>query len=58
VPAEEANVKLALLPLTQDKVAQFEKDFPNGVPPYDFKAHSRVYNSNAQLAHFEMKYSQ
>ena len=58
VPADQANVKLTLLPLTQDKVAQFEKDFPNGVPAYDFKAHSRVYNPDAKVAFFEMKYSQ
>jgi ABC-type sugar transport system substrate-binding protein len=58
VPADQANVKLSLLPLTRDKVAQFEKDFPGGVPPYDFKAHSRVYNPDAKAAFFEMKYSQ
>ena len=57
VPADLANVKLQLLPLTQDKVAQFEKDFPNGVPPYDFKAHSRTYTPDAKPAVFEMKYS-
>ncbi len=27
VPASDASVKLKLLPLTQDRVAQFEKDF-------------------------------
>jgi len=57
VPADQANIKLALLPLTKDKVAQFEKDFPNGVPAYDFKQHSRVYNPQAKVAVFEMKYS-
>jgi ABC-type sugar transport system substrate-binding protein len=57
VPADQANVKLTLLPLTKDKVAQFEKDFPGGVPAYDFKAHSRVYNPQAKVAFFEMKYS-
>jgi ABC-type sugar transport system substrate-binding protein len=56
IPADEANVKLALLPLTQDKVAAFEKCFPNGVPPYDFKAHSRVTNPDAPAAVFELAY--
>jgi len=57
VPANLANVKLQLLPLTKDKVAQFEHDFPGGVPPYDFKAHSRTYTPDAKPAVFEMKYS-
>ena len=53
----EANVKLKLLPLTKDLVPQFEKDFPGGVPAYNFKDHSRVYNPSAPAASFEMKYS-
>lgn len=57
VPADQANVKLGLLPLTKSLVGQFEKDFPGGVPEYDFKAHSRVYNPSAKAAFFEMKYS-
>jgi ABC-type sugar transport system substrate-binding protein len=57
VPADMDNVKLKLLPLTQDRVAQFEKDFPGGVPPYDFKQHSRFYNKDAKPAFFEMHYS-
>lgn len=56
--AEQANVKLGLLPLTQDRVAQFRSDFPEGVPVYDFKEHSRTYNPDAKTAVFEMKYSQ
>lgn len=55
--AEQANVKLALLPLTKDRVAQFRADFPGGVPVYDFKAHSRTYTPDAATAVFEMKYS-
>ena len=58
IPADQANVKLELLPLTRDKVAQFEKDFPNGVPAYSFKEHSRVYTPSAPPATFELKYSQ
>lgn len=57
IPADQANVKLELLPLTQDKVASFEKDFPNGVPAYSFKEHSRVYTPSAPPATFELKYS-
>jgi len=55
--SEQANVKLMLLPVTKDTVAQFEKDFPGGVPDYDFKAHSRFYTPDAPPASFEMKYS-
>lgn len=56
VPKDQDTVKLKLLPLTKDKVAQFEADFPGGVPPYDFKAHSRVYTPNASASAFELKY--
>lgn len=57
VPKEQDNVKLKLLPLTKDKTAQFDADFPGGVPPYDFKAHSQVFSPNATPASFELKYS-
>lgn len=57
VPADKANVKLELLPLTQDRVAQFRSDFPGGVPVYDFKDHSKTTNPDAETAVFEMKYS-
>lgn len=57
VPADMANVKLELLPLTQDLVAHFRADFPGGVPEYDFQAHSRSYNPDAETAVFEMTYS-
>ncbi len=57
VPKDQDNVKLKLLPLKKDRTAQFDADFPGGVPPYDFKAHSRVYTPNAAPASFELKYS-
>jgi ABC-type sugar transport system substrate-binding protein len=57
VPEDQDNVKLKLLPLTKDRISQFEADFPGGAPPYDFKAHSRVYTPNAEPASFELKYS-
>ena len=58
VPKDKANVVLDLLPLTIDKIDQFNKDFPDGVPAYDFKAHSKTYNPDAESAYFEMKYSE
>ena len=56
VPADQANVKLSLLPLTKDKVELFEKCFPDGVPAYDFKEHSRVYTPDAPAAAFDLAY--
>ena len=56
IPADQANVKLKLLPLTQDKVTTYEECFPGGVPAYNFKEHSRFYNPSAPAASFEMAY--
>ena len=47
VSADHDLIKLKLLPLTKDKVAEFKADFPGGVQPYDFRQHSRVYNPDA-----------
>jgi ABC-type sugar transport system substrate-binding protein len=47
IPADQANFKLKLLPMTQADVPRFEKDFPGGQPNFDFKAHSKVYNKDA-----------
>jgi ABC-type sugar transport system substrate-binding protein len=58
VSKQSDTVKLRLLPLTRELEPQFEKDFPNGIPPYDFKKHSRFYTPDAPAATFEMKYSQ
>lgn len=57
VPADKASVELGLLPLTSKTLPQFNKDFPDGMPKYDFKEHSRVYNPSASPAVFELKYS-
>jgi ABC-type sugar transport system substrate-binding protein len=57
IPQKSASVELDLLPLTKDTYSQFVKDFPNGLPPYDFKQHSRVYNPSAPPAFFELKYN-
>ena len=50
VPADQANLKLKLLPMPRADVARFEKDFPGGQPNFDFKAHSKVYNKDAPSA--------
>lgn len=50
VPADQANFKLKLLPMKQEDVGRFEKDFPGGQPNFDFKAHSKVYAKNAPAA--------
>jgi len=56
IPESQANVKLNLLPLTIDTVDDFEKKYPNGVPAYNFKEHSKTYNANAPFAVFELSY--
>lgn len=59
VPAEDATVKLKLLPMAQNQVAAYLKDYPNGQPKnYDFKAHSHALNPNAPPYAYELKYSE
>lgn len=58
VPADQANVKLDLLPLTQPLVDQFRADFPEGVPEYNWEERSRVFNEDAPPAVFELSYSE
>jgi ABC-type sugar transport system substrate-binding protein len=57
IPKDNDVIKLKLLPLTRDKVAQFKADFPGGVQPYDFKAHSQVYNPKAPPLVVAVQYS-
>lgn len=57
ISPEEANVKLDLLPLTQDTVEQFRADFPEGVPDYDFAERSRFLNPEAEAYTSELRYS-
>ena len=57
IPKDQDLIKLKLLPLTKDKVAEFRADFPGGVQPYDFKAHSKVYNPKAPPLVVAVKYS-
>jgi ABC-type sugar transport system substrate-binding protein len=54
LPADKAAVKLQLLPLTRDHVAQFQKDYPNGVPAFDFKEHSITFNPKATPGAFDV----
>ena len=59
IPKDQANMKISLLPLTQDKVPLFEKIYPNGVPAYDFKAHSKTYSgAKAPSPVIELTYQQ
>ncbi|MEN6622077.1 MAG: substrate-binding domain-containing protein, partial [Smithella sp.] len=58
IPEDSKNTVLDLLPLTIDKIDQFNKDFPGGLPAFDFKKASKVYNPEATDAYFEMKYSE
>jgi len=44
IPKDKSNMKIKLLPLTKDKVAAFRQVYPDGVPTYDFKAHSKTYS--------------
>ncbi|HTV53779.1 MAG TPA: ABC transporter substrate-binding protein [Terriglobia bacterium] len=54
VPADKATVKLELLPLVAKLVPEYKKDYPNGVPVFDFKAHSLTYNPKARPADFSV----
>jgi methyl-accepting chemotaxis protein/DNA-binding LacI/PurR family transcriptional regulator len=57
IPKGRAIVKLPLLPVVKDKLDQFEKDYPNGLPKYEFRQYSRAHNPEAPITFFEMKYS-
>jgi len=47
VPKEAQNNKLAPISITKDTVAKFKAAFPSGIPQYDFKENSRVFNPSA-----------
>ncbi|UQR63054.1 ABC transporter substrate-binding protein [Bradyrhizobium sp. C-145] len=57
LPAADATVKLKLLPMAQNQVDQYVKDYPGGQPAYDFKAHSKFLNKDAPPVALELKYS-
>lgn len=47
VPPQKATVKLKLTALTPDRIADYERDFPDNWPAYNFRAKSRFYNPDA-----------
>ncbi len=57
IPKGRSIVKLPLLPVTREKVDQFEKDFPEGIPVYDFQQKSRVFNPSAPVTIFDIGFS-
>jgi ABC-type sugar transport system substrate-binding protein len=56
IDAKDANVKLKLLPLTKELITQFRKDYPKGIPDYDWKQHSKIFNPDA-VPTLELTYS-
>jgi ABC-type sugar transport system substrate-binding protein len=59
IPAADATVKLKLLPMAQNQVDAYLKDYPNGQPKdYDFKAHTKTFNKDAPPYAYELKYSE
>jgi ABC-type sugar transport system substrate-binding protein len=56
VPADIANVKLDLLPLTDSLMPYFKEQFPGGVPDYDFATRSKALNPDAGDYFFELSY--
>ncbi len=48
VPPEARENQLAPIPITKETVGKFKTAFPAGVPVYDFRQNSRVYNPNAK----------
>jgi hypothetical protein len=57
LPAEMAEVKLDLLPLTQDLVPQFEADFPGRRPGLRLQGAVADLHAGRGAAVFEMQYS-
>lgn len=56
ISSNKANIKLDLLPLTKERIKDFESKFPNGVPAFDFKASSKVFNPKADYSNFRVSY--
>jgi ABC-type sugar transport system substrate-binding protein len=54
LPANVADFHMKMLPLTKSYVPDFEKDFPNNLPDYDFKANSLTWNPNAKPGVFQV----
>lgn len=54
---EERSQSMSLLPVTQDTLDQFYTDFPDGLPEYDAKEHSRHETPDGPSAVVELEYS-
>ncbi len=58
IPADEAYVELEMLAVTKDKVDQYEREFPGGIPKgFDFTKYSKTYTPTVGYASFSLKYS-
>lgn len=51
VPPDQAVVKLKLTALTPDRLADYDRDFPNNWPVYDFRQKSRFYNPESVFSY-------
>lgn len=57
IPADRAFFELEMLPLTKDKVEQYEREFPGGIPKgFEFRKYSKTYNPDIDFISFELKY--
>jgi hypothetical protein len=50
------NGFLFILKRGRAQKAHLKKKYPNGVPAYNFKEHSKTYNADAPFAAFELSY--
>lgn len=57
MPDSERSQIIKLLPMTKATIPQFQKDYPNGLPTYDVKQHSRFYTPDGPPAVIDLKYS-
>ncbi len=54
--AERSQI-IKLLPVTKATIPQFNADYPNGLPAYDVKQHSRFYTPDGPPAVIDLTYS-
>ena len=57
LPANVANVQMKMLPVTHEYISEYEKNFPNNTPDFDFKAHSLTFNPSAKPGDFSVPYA-
>ncbi len=58
IAAEDATVKLKLLPMEQHQVEAYLSQYPDGQPAYDWKLHSRVFTPDGPPAAIELTYAE